>query len=363
MSIPDEFKDQARALAKAAKACIAQARALEPTVAAAVAAGRTAFEVAERILAEAVGKPVDPRVMVDGDRTQVDCSEGCDPPAVLLLTPTKIQVQLPSETAVVFERTGTGASVGGGGGGGGNGPLAEHGWQFVGGDARALRTADGDLVFLLGGGKDQVVLCAGTSAEEDKPEATWADISSSGDAGGKGAMVAFLPGETVQVQASIGPFEVIVILPDGTVLAQEAKSMAKATARSAAAGSKATGPAAGGTGKGGRAALPSPAASSSTSSSSPAATGIPTPEECRLALTRFAALRATCQAHLASARGTIAAAGAKIATAQACRTAAEVAADQVMKKMAASAAAVAVNSEQPVSGLVALEDGAKVNCS
>ena len=249
---------------------------------------------------------------------------------MLLLTPDKVQVQLPPNDVIVFPRVDEVT-------------IRDDAWQMRRGGAdglQAMRTDSGDVVFVLNGGKAQVVLygrsevsCSDSSGRAVSPVASWADVASDDGGSNSGAAVAVLPNGAFQVKGPmLGPFNAIMILSDGT--------FAASTKSAAEGGSELTEELAPGT----------------TAAAPIAATGIPTVEAAQRAQTRFKDLRKRTQEQLRNSREAITIAELQIAKVKSLRATAEGMGAAALAKLAAS---VEKGGGAQI-GMVVLEDGSKV---
>lgn len=248
--------------------------------------------------------------------------------AMLLLIPDKVQVQLPPNDVIVFPRVDEAT-------------IRDDAWQMRrGGDdgLQAMRTDSGDTVFVLNGGKAQVVLygrsedsSSDSEGQAVSPVASWAEMASDGGSS-SGAAVAVLPNGAFQVKGPmLGPFNAIMILPDGTFAA---------STRSAAQGGKE---------------VAEGLAPGTTAAAPIATTGIPTVEAAERAQARFKGLRKRTQEQLGKAREATAIAELHIAKVKSLRVAAEGMSATALAKLAAN-----VEKGGPEIGMVVLEDGSKV---
>jgi len=296
MSVAEEYKDQAMALASKAADDVSTAQVLLESINKAVEEAKTHHGTAlERIKAD------DPSVVSDGETKQVECR--ADPSVITLITRDKVQVQMqPNENlkapeVVLFVR-------------GGDPETGNLGtWQYTSGKTQAMSAPEGETIIMLDGGRCQVCLF-GSSGNTDGPTSAWADLTK-----GSSVSVISMPNGTVQVQARIGSFDAIRIQSDGTVVGKASPAAAHEQQSSQQAGITTT----------------AVVAAGSNSSE------VPTIEQAEAAVARFERVRSVCAGQLASAREAAAAAESIAAQVQELRARAEKAAVAGLVMLAAGA--------------------------
>ena len=321
-----EIKQAAEALAATASGRIDEARKLLEAVAPKAregldvlwpAAEKAITEGSENVLTEPVGEGG------EGGKTQVTVPHESGSAIFLILPDGKVQLQTTSggeaggaPFVLMFDKASASADT----------------WVCQSDGSQIKKTADGSTFVMLAGAAGEQVNIAGQQqgkGGDNVPTAFWSD--------GK-QQVSLLPDGACQINAKIGPYDVIQIASDKTMIGRVAEGATPADAAGGAAEGAAVAAAAGG-------------------DLSPEGEGVPTVEEAKALVAAMEAAKADALEKIATTATTAEAAKALIATATADVEEARAKAETLLSNSKTSDAAAAAAAGADSIPVAALEDG------